>query len=156
MTKQNCNPTIPEPPTTASQKTNYELPPHPLFEAVNDPPNLTDCINAIDRAHSMIALCDALKLEEEEGGLTPDAAFGFYWVTVLVRSALSYVSTRLVALDHENKERDHQTSLYLSALCRSLPTIGSDHYEHLLDHTAAHLSLARSEVDQFIERMTVA
>ena len=156
MTKKNCNPTTPKQPTTASQKANPELPPHPFFEAVNNPPNLTDCINAIDRAHSLIALCDALKLDEEEGGLTPDAAFGFYWLTVLTRSALSYVTTRLVALERENKERDKQASLYLSALCHSLPTIGSDHYEHLLDHTAARLNLARSEVDEFIEGMTVA
>jgi hypothetical protein len=156
MIQQNCNPTTPKPPTTASQKSIQEPPPHPFFETVNDPPNLTDCINAIDRAYSIIALCDALKLDEKEGGLSPDATFGFYWVTVLVRSALSFVSARLVALDHESKERDNQTSLYLSALCRSLPSIGSDHYEQLLDHTAARLSLARSEVDQFIERMTVA
>ena len=138
------------------KKPNQALPPHPFFEAVNDPPNLTDCINAIDRAYSVIALCDALKLDEEEGGLSPDAAFGFYWVTVLTRSALSYVSTRLVALDHENKERDKQTSVYLSALSHSLPTIGSEHRERVLNHTATQLNVTRSEVDQFIEGITGA
>lgn len=102
----------------------------------------------------MIALCDALKLDEEEGGLTPDAAFGFYWVTVLTRSALAYVSARLVALDRENEEGDKQTSAYLSALSRSLSTIGPEHREHLLNHTAARLNLTRPEVDQFIEGMT--
>ena len=58
-----------------------------------------DCINAIARAKSMIALCDAWRLDEEEGSLLPDAAFGFYWVRVFTRNALAYTSTRLVELD---------------------------------------------------------
>ncbi|MES9853632.1 MAG: hypothetical protein ABW170_17585 [Candidatus Thiodiazotropha sp. L084R] len=138
------------------QRPNPALPPHPFFETVNNPPNLTDCINAIDRAYSMIALCETLKLDEEEGGLSPDAALGFYWVTVLTRSALSYVSARLVALDRENERRCKQTSAYLSALCRSLTTIGPEHRGHLLNHMATRLNVSRSEVDQFIEGMAVA
>ena len=103
----------------------------------------------------MIALCDALKLDDDEGGLSPDAAFGFYWVTVLTRSALTYVSTRLVILGRENEGQFKQTSAYLSALSRSLPSIGPEHREHLLNHMAALLNVTRPEVDQFIEGMTV-
>ncbi|MES9859796.1 MAG: hypothetical protein ABW157_12890 [Candidatus Thiodiazotropha sp. LLP2] len=137
------------------QNPNPALPPHPFFETVNDPPNLTDCINAIDITYSVIALCDALKLDDDKGGMSPDAAFGFYWVTVLTRSALAYVSARLVALDRENKGWCKQTSAYLSALSRSLPSIGPEHHEHLLNQLVALLNVTRPEVDQFIEGMTV-
>ncbi|MES9834416.1 MAG: hypothetical protein ABW139_19450 [Candidatus Thiodiazotropha sp. DIVDIV] len=103
----------------------------------------------------MIALCDALKLDDDEGGLSPDAAFGFYWVTVLTQSALTYVSTRLVILGRENEGQFKQTSAYLSALSWSLPSIGPEHREHLLNHMAALMNVTRPEVDQFIEGMTV-
>ena len=136
------------------QKNNHDLPPHPFFEIAIDQPNFTDCINAIDRARSVIALCDVLKLEEEEGGLSPEAAFGFYWMTVLSRSALSYVSRRLVTLNQENEEQLRQASVYLSALLHSLPTLDGESLERLLDQTAVQLDLARPEVDRFIERIT--
>jgi hypothetical protein len=53
----------------------------------------------------MIELCSCLKLEEEHAGLSSDAAFGFYWITVLMQSALSYASNRLVVLNMEKGEK---------------------------------------------------
>ena len=137
-----------------NQPSNDTVPPHPFFEAVSDPASFKDCINAIDRAGAVIELCNALKLEEEDAGLSPDAAYGFYWITVLARSALSYVSTRMVALSREDEERYGQASAHLSALFSSLPTLGHEHRERLLNQTAAQMNTSRSEVDQFVERMT--
>ena len=47
------------------------------------------------------------KVGDIEGGLTPKAAYGFYWISVLTRGALSYVSDRLIALNRQQKEQ-HQ------------------------------------------------
>lgn len=126
---------------------------HPFFEEVTGQPNFTDCINAIDRARSMIMLCNALKLSEEDGGLTTDEAFGFYWGRVLTSNALEYVSARLVELNSESGERHRQASAYLSALFNSLPDIAYENREDLLNHTAARLSVSRLEVDGLIESM---
>ncbi|MEW8626586.1 MAG: hypothetical protein AB2551_12595 [Candidatus Thiodiazotropha sp.] len=126
---------------------------HPFFEEVTGQPDFTDCINAIDRARSMIVLCNTLKLGEEDGGLTSDEAFGFYWGRVLTSNALEYVSARLVELNSERGEKQRQTSACLSALFNSLPAIGNENREELLNHTATRLSVSRLEVEELIESM---
>ena len=134
--------------------TDHDLLRHPFFEAVPGQPNFTDCINAIDRARSVMALCDALKLDEEEGGLPPDAALGFYWLTVLARNALAYVSTRLVELEHEHQATHQQSSACLTALLESLQTLGGEHRERLLNQAAKQMKLTRREIDRLIEALT--
>ena len=124
---------------------------HPFFEGVAGQPEFTDCINAIDRAKSMIVLCNALKLSEEDGGLTSEEAFGFYWGRVLTSNALEYVSARLVELNSERGGKQKQTSACLSALFKSLPAIGHENREELLNHTAARLSISRLDVEELIE-----
>ena len=79
---------------TASTITNPEpaqpIPRHPFFDFDNEHASFIDCIDAIDRVGAMIELCDFLKLDSEsEGGLTPKAAFGYYWVSVLTQGTLS-------------------------------------------------------------------
>ena len=135
----------------STQKTDCSIPCHPFFETVIDQASFTDCINAIDRVRAVISLSDALTLDEEQGGLSPDAAFGFYWVTVLTRSALSYVSDRLVALNRENEEKHEQESAYLSALFRSLPALDGEWRERLLHLIAVQMGITRSDIEQFIE-----
>jgi hypothetical protein len=120
MTDRNCNPletnaplTSPDSSTNGNQqslsvdktKTECDIPRHPFFESVDNQANFTECINAIDRVRSMIDLCSCLKLEEEHAGLTSDAAYGFYWITVLMQSTLTYVSKRLVILNMEKGEK---------------------------------------------------
>jgi hypothetical protein len=133
------------------QKTDSTLPRHPFFETVIDQANFTDCINAIDRVRAVTALCDALTLDEEHGGLSTDAAFGFYWATVLTRSALSYVSDRLVVLNRESEEKHERESAYITALLNSLPTLSQACRERLLNHTAYQMDVSRPDVDQFIK-----
>ncbi|MES9863276.1 MAG: hypothetical protein ABW157_22170 [Candidatus Thiodiazotropha sp. LLP2] len=135
----------------STQKTDDGLPSHPFFENVIDQASFTDCINAIDRVRTVISLSDALTLDEEQGGLSPDAAFSFYWVTVLTRSALSYVSDRLLALSREDEERQEQESAYPSALFNSLPALSDECRERLLHNMAAQMDITRSDIEQFIE-----
>ena len=135
----------------STQKKDCSIPCHPFFETAIDQANFTDCINAIDRVRAVISLSDALTLDEEQGGLSPDAAFGFYWVTELTRSALTYVNERLVALNRENEEKQEQESAYLSALFRSLPDLGDECRERLLHLMAVQMGITRSDIEQFIE-----
>jgi hypothetical protein len=137
------------------QTTGCALPGHPFFETANDPANFTDCINVIERVSAVIELFDALTLDEEHAGLSPNAAFGFYWIIVLMRSALDYVSKRLVLLESEKVELHRQESAFCSALIQSLYTLDDGIRHRFLNSTAAQMDVARSEVDQFIERLIV-
>ena len=134
--------------------TDQDLLRHPFFEGVPGQPKVTDCINAIDRARSVMALCDALQLDEEAGGLSPDAAFGFYWLTVLARNALAYVGSRLIEWDRENQTKHQQASALLSALLDALPAHGDEHRECVLNQAAAQMMLTRPEIDRMIEALT--
>ena len=95
-------------PSTDNPKPAHPIPRHPFFDFANDQASFIECIDAINRVESMIELCDFLKLDSDsEGGLTPKAAFGYYWVSVLTRGTLSYVSDRLLELNRQQREK-HQ------------------------------------------------
>jgi hypothetical protein len=134
-----------------TQNTDCSIPCHPFFETIIDQANFTDCINAIDRVVSVIALCNALKLDEEQGVLSSDAAFGYYWVTILMRSALSYVRDRLVTLNRENEEKQEQESAYISSLFSSLSVLSDECRERLLERAALQMDVTQSDVGRFIE-----
>jgi hypothetical protein len=138
-------------PPTGKINTDCAMPRHPFFETVDEQANYTDCINAIDRVRAMIDLCASLKLEEVHSGLSPDAAYGFYWITVLMESALNYVSYRLVELNSEIDGRLKQESAHLSALFNSLPTLGRVNRVRFLNHTASQMDVSRSDIEQFIK-----
>jgi len=126
------------------------LPPHPFFQASKDQASFVDCIDAIDHVSTVIELCDFLKLDDNHGGLSSDAAFGYYWITVLMRGTLSYVSDRLATLDRQKYEDHKRDSAYLSALSNSLHTLGHDNREHFLNNTATQMNLTRLDLDKFI------
>lgn len=130
------------------------LPRHPLFDTDEEQASFTDCVDAIDRVRSIIALYDFLELGEDRGGLSSDAAFGCYWINVMNRGTLSYVSDRLMDLDRQNRERRKHESGYLSALFGSLHTLGRDNRERFLNNTAAQMNITRSAVDQFVRKKT--
>ena len=101
----------------------------------------------------MIALCDFLKLDgDSEGGLTPEAAFGFYWVSVLTRDTLAYVSDRLLELHRQQREKQQGRAACLSALFMSLPSLGGVNRDRFLNSAAARMDISRSELDRFIRK----
>ena len=106
------------------------------------------------RAVAVIELSHHLDLDEEEGGLSPNAAHGYYWLTEMARSALAYASRRLVQLQRQQQDADRQASACLASLCRSLPVLSRDNRECYLDQTAAHIGLTRRAVDRYIEKIT--
>ncbi|MCG8314883.1 MAG: hypothetical protein MI976_16865, partial [Pseudomonadales bacterium] len=57
----------------------------------------------------------------------------------------------LVELNSERGGKQKQTSACLSALFKSLPAIGHENREELLNHTAARLSISRLDVEELIE-----
>ena len=127
------------------------IPRHPFFKRSSKHASFTDCIDAIDRVKSLVELCDYLELDESRGGLSSNAAFGYYWITVLNRETLTYVSKRLRELDKGRKAKHRQDSTYMSALLKSLHTLGSENRERLLNNTAAQLNLTRPVLDQYFE-----
>ncbi len=135
---------------------DVDLPCHPFFETAPAQPGFAHCIDAIDRAVAVIELSRYLKLDEEEGGLSPTAAFGYYWLTEMARSALAYASRRLVQLDRRQEVADQQASACLASLCHSLPVLSRDSRECYLDQTAARMALSRRAVERYIEKITAA
>ncbi len=131
------------------------LPRHPLFDTDKDQAGFTDCVDAIDRVRSIIALYDFLELGDDCGGLSSDAAFGCYWINVMNRGALSYVSDRLMDLDKQNGQRLKLKSAYLSALAASLPALGRKNRDRLLNNIAAKMDITRATVDQYIGGLLV-
>ncbi len=129
----------------------HPTPRHPFFKESGKYASFTDCIDAIDRVRSLVELCDYLELDESRGGLSSSAAFGYYWITVLNRETLNYVSKRLRELDKNRKAKHRQDSTYMSALLKSLHTLGSENRERLLNNTAAQLNLTRPVLDQYFE-----
>ncbi len=141
-------------PPNDNSKPECSVPPHPFFECSEGQATFIQCIDAIDRVGSMIALCDALKLDTDNG-LTPKAAFGYYWVSVMTRETLSYVSDRMMVLDRQHKEKHQQQSEFLSALLTSLSTLGRDNRDRFLNSAAARMNLARSDLDKVIREETM-
>ena len=145
MIEKDCNLTTPK-----------ALPPHPFFETTKDQATFGQCIDGLHRVSAVIELCNALKLEEEHAGLPPDAAYGFYWITVMNRSALAYISNRLLALDREDKTRHQEACAHLSALYHALQTLDSENRERLLNQTATQMNATRPDIDQFMEQLTTS
>lgn len=140
-------------PSNDNPKPKRPVPPHPFFEFSKGQATFIQCIDAIDHVGSMIALCDALKLDTDNG-LTPSAAFGYYWVSVMTRETVSYVSDRLVTLKNQQQEKYQQKAAFLSALLTSLPTLGRDNRDRFLNNAAARMNLTRSELDKVIRKET--
>lgn len=127
------------------------IPRHPFFEFANDQASFIECIDAINRVESMIELCNFLNLDgDSEGGLTPRAASGYYWLSVLTRETLSYVSDRLMALNKQQREKHQGKAACLSALLMSLPSLGGVNRDRFLNSAAAQMNISRSELDQFV------
>ena len=138
--------------STPSPEPDCVIPHHPFFDPDIDQASFIDCIDAIDRVKAMIELADALDLEDHNGGLTPNAAFGYFWTTMMTRGTLSYVSNRLVVLEKQNAEKHKLESRYLSALVRSLHSLGRGNRERLLNSVAGELNIKRSTLDEFVRK----
>ena len=128
------------------------IPNHPFFEFSKDQATFIQCMDAIDRVEAIAELCNFLKLDSDsEGGLTPKAAFGYYWISVLTRGTLSYVSGRLMDLNREQQEKHQRKAAHLSALLTSLPTLGSVNRDRFLNNAAAQMDITRSDLDQLVK-----
>lgn len=139
-------------PTADCLEPDCVLPRHPFFDTPKDQASFVECIDAIDRVKAMIELCDFLELDDNRGGLSPRAAFGYYWITVLTRSTLSYVSDRLMVLDKQKTEKHKQESAYLSALVKSLHSLGRENRERFLNNASAQMNIKRSALDRFVRK----
>jgi hypothetical protein len=144
-----------KPASPLEDRTNEaDIPYHPFFQTAQNRPNFSDCIDAIDRAAAVIELSNYLKLDEEEGGLPQKAAFGYYWVTEMTRSALAYTGQRLIELNRQQGEAGQKASSCLSSLCHAMPVLSRENRERFLNHAALNMDLPRREIDRYIDKIT--
>lgn len=143
------------PPTDSLEvEQDCTLPRHPFFDIAKDQASFVECIDAIDRVRAVIELCDFLGLDDNHGGLSPRAAFGYYWINVLMQSTLAYVSSRLMVLNKQKTYELEQESAYLSALVKSIDCLGRENREHFLSNAAAQMNVKRSTLDKFVRKRT--
>ena len=142
-------------PLTHRPEPSHSIPRHPFFELAEDQASFSQCMDAIDSVNAVIELCNFLKLDSDiEGGLTPKAAYGFYWISVLTRGTLSYVSDRLIALNKQQKEQHQAKAECLSALLAALPGLDEVNSECFLGSAAAQMGIGRDGLDRFIHIKT--
>ena len=135
-------------PTQSSDTT----PCHPLFKTPG-PQDAMACFDAIDQAAYVVELFGYLDLgRDHNGGLSPEAQNGYFWLLAMVQNTLLYASSRLSALHREQLGNERQETRYLAVLLRSLSVLNDDDYESLLNTVATEIQLDRDEVDQFIRR----
>lgn len=142
--------TQPNKPTNDDQETNFELPSNPLFRSPSGHASFGECIEAIGHVNEVIELFDFLELDDSRGGLSLNASNGFYWINLMMRGALSYISERLTVLNKQVAEDHWQESICLSALATSLETLGRENHERFLNGVAAQMKISRPELDNFV------
>ena len=148
MTTQNRNPIAQEALYSSGLR-------HPLLDTTNGEPTALDCLDAINRAASIIELVSHLDLEGDGDGLSPRAASGYWWIQRMLRDTLLFATRRLACLHrrgHENARRDAHC---LSALAQSLTTLDTTAQDHVLDTAAMSLQVDRSAVDRVVNRATM-
>ena len=99
---------------------------------------------------AVVALSDYLEIDDK--GLSDQAAFGYYMITMLNKGALSYVSKRLAALDTQNEDSRQQGTRHLSTMAKSLSLLGRDDREKLLDNIAEHFGITRWELGELCSK----
>ncbi|WP_299772413.1 hypothetical protein [uncultured Pseudoteredinibacter sp.] len=125
------------------------LPLHPFFEQSSQPASLTDCLDAVNKANSVIEMVNSLEIGDENGGLSEQAMFGYYWVNALIQSALTYVSARLNELHLELDQQTKNQSL-ISGLIQAIETLEPPHQEELLSQAALQAGM---DITAFLETL---
>lgn len=134
---------------TIDTNTGVAMPRHPFFDTCA-PHNALDCLDAINRAASVIELFDYVTMTSEREGLSSRATDGFVWLSESVRATLIYCSKRLTTLGGERRDEAQEKARYVSALLDSLSTLKNGERDIVLNAMAAQLEITRSDVDAFI------
>lgn len=123
---------------------------HPFFDTA-DPPSSLDCLDAIDRMASVVELFCHLKLDSEEGGLSPAAVSGYLWLSETLKETLLYTSRRLSRIAQRRGEDDREKAMYETALLESLSELDDADRGYVLNAMAARLGITRPEVDAYVD-----
>lgn len=147
MTTQNRNPIAQEALYSSGLR-------HPLLDTTNGEPTALDCLDAINRAASVIELVSHLDLEGDGDGLSPRAASGYWWIQRMLRDTLLSATKRLACLNRKGRENARRDASCLSALAQSLTDLDTAAQDHVLDAVAVSLRVDRSAVDRFVNEAT--
>ena len=149
MTTQNRNPIAQEALYSSGLR-------HPLLDTTNGEPTALDCLDAINRAASIIELVSHLDLEGDGDGLSPRAASGYWWIQRMLRDTLLFATKRLACLNRKGQDNARREANCLSAFVQSLNGLDTAAQDHVLDAAAMSLRVDRSTVNRFVNKATSA
>ena len=128
---------------------HYELLAHPLVH-FPESPSLVNCQDILDNTADLVDLFGHITVDADSksGGLSAEAAAGFYWLIHMLKHTLRYISLTLNDLRAIQRQRREQ--LKHSVFIRALQASDEASQDRLDRALEACLSVSRSDIDAFI------
>ena len=129
---------------------HYELLAHPLIHHPDEPPTMVNCLDILANTVDLVDLIGFINIDSdsERGGLSAEAAAGFYWLTHMLKYTLRYISSALN--DLQASEDQQYKQLKQSAFIRALQTPDRISKEELYSSLEACLGISRNDINNFI------
>ena len=129
---------------------HYELLAHPLIHHPDEPPTLVNCLDILANTTDLVDLIGFINIDSdsERGGLSAEAAAGFYWLTHMLKYTLRYISSALN--DLQANQDQHHEQLKQSAFIRALQAPDNTSKEQFNTALKAHLGISYNDIDVFI------
>ena len=129
---------------------HYELLAHPLVHHPDEPPTLVNCLDILANTADLVDLMGFINIDSdnERGGLSAEAAAGFYWLTHMLKYTLRYISSALN--DLQASQDQHHEQLKQSDFVRALKAPDSTNKEQFDSALKACLGISYNDVDTFI------
>ncbi|WP_101759911.1 hypothetical protein [Oceanicoccus sp. KOV_DT_Chl] len=148
MTAQNFTQSAPLAPP------HHELLVHPLVH-FPESPTLLDCQDILANSADLVDLFGHIIVNDDSnsGGLSAEAAAGFYWLIHMLKHTLRYVS--LTLSDLRASQKQHQEQLKQSILFRALQSPDKTSQDQLDKALEACLGISRTDINAFIHLLEV-
>ena len=129
---------------------HYELLAHPLVHHPDEPPTLVNCQDILANTADLVDLMGFINIDSdnERGGLSAEAAAGFYWLTHMLKYTLRYISSALN--DLQANQDQHHEQLKQSAFAHALQAPDGASKAQLGNALKACLGISYSDIDTFI------
>jgi len=129
---------------------HYELLAHPLVHHPDEPPTLVNCLDILANTADLVDLIGFINIDSdnERGGLSAEAAAGFYWLTHMLKYTLRYISSALN--DLQANQDQHQEQLKQSVFIRALQAPDDTSKAQFDSALKACLGISYNDVDAFI------
>ena len=129
---------------------HYERLAHPLVHHPDESPTLVNCLDILANTADLVDLIGFINIDSdnERGGLSAEAAAGFYWLTHMLKYTLRYISSALN--DLQTNQDQHYEQLKQSAFIRALQAPDETSKEQFDRTLKSCLGISYNDVDAFI------